>query len=313
MPVCRTNLAKKVEPIRSNIQTNKLTTEQGRQIAPIAARSIGLALCKQLCKEHNAMVFLGARSPEKGVAAMTEVRAYAGADAKVELLRIDVEDEDSIQEAAAKLKDKGVTLTGIVNNAGAGWSHGASGEKIMNVNLMGPKRVVDNFQDLLDPAGSRIVNVGSGAAPMYVKKQPVDRQKKLCSSDITWEEIKAEYDRGVPKDDPAHGENIAYYGLSKALLAAYTMVLARAMAPKNVLAFCVTPGFINTAMTAGFGATKTPEEGTVSIRHCLFQAKKEESGWFFGSDAKRSPLHFLRNPGEPVFDGDIDWEAVAKN
>eukprot|EP00980_Cylindrotheca_fusiformis_P001878 scaffold429_cov114-Cylindrotheca_fusiformis.AAC.5 len=248
----------------------------------------------------------------KGRSSYDRSQSYAGADAKVELLRIDVEDEDSIQEAAAKLKDKGVTLTGIVNNAGTGLGHGSTGEKIMNVNLMGPKRVVDNFQDLLDPAGSRIVNVGSGAGPMYVKKQPVDRQKKLCSSNITWEEIKAEYDRGVPKDDPAHGD-MAHYGLSKALLAAYTMVLARAMAPKNVLAFCVTPGFINTAMTAGFGASKTPEDGTVSIRHCLFQAKKEESGWFFGSDAKRSPLHFLRNPGEPVFDGHIDWEAVAKN
>eukprot|EP00980_Cylindrotheca_fusiformis_P001877 scaffold429_cov114-Cylindrotheca_fusiformis.AAC.4 len=275
---------------------------------------IGLALCKQLCKDHNAMVFLGARSPEKGVTAMTEIRAYAGADAKVELLRIDVEDLDSIQQAAAKLKDKGITLSAIVNNAGTGLAHGTTGEKILNVNLKGPKRVVDNFQDLLDPAGSRIVNLGSGSGPLYVKKQPVDRQKKLCNPGITWEEIKAECTRGVPEDDPAHGDQgTDHYGLSKALLAAYTMVLARELASKNVLAFCVSPGFIDTGITSGFGASKTPEEGTVSIKHCLFEAKKEESGWFFGSDAKRSPLHFFRSPGEPVFDGDIDWEAVAKN
>ena len=24
---------------------------------------------------------------------------------------------------------------------------------------------------------------------------------------------------------------------------------------------------------------------------------------FYGSDAKRSPLHFMRNPGEPPYDG----------
>ena len=33
---------------------------------------------------------------------------------------------------------------------------------------------------------------------------------------------------------------------------------------------CVSPGFIDTAICAGFGATKPPSEGTVSIVHCLF-------------------------------------------
>lgn len=50
-------------------------------------------------------------------------------------------------------------------------------------------------------------------------------------------------------------------------------------------------------------AAKTPEEGTVAIKHCLFTAGPECSGWYFGSDAVRSPLHFMRNPGEPAYDG----------
>ena len=270
-----------------------------------------MALCKQLCKDHAAKVFLGSRSAEKGEAAIKAVKEYAGTDAKVELLQIDVSSDDSVQKAAASLKDRGVKLTAIVNNAGTGLAHGSSDDMILNVNVMGPKRVVDSFQSLLDPEGSRIVNVGSGSGPMYVNKQPLDRKQKFCNPDITWEDIQAELDRGCPEEDPAHrAMGMGSYGLSKALLSCYTMLLARELAAKNVSAFCLTPGYIDTAITAGWDGGKPVEEGTVSIRHCLFDAGKDESGFFFGSDAKRSPLHVLRSPGEPVFDGKVDWNSL---
>ena len=64
----------------------------------------------------------------------------------------------------------------------------------------------------------------------------------------------------------------------------------------------VSPGFIDTALTKGYGATLKPEQGTVSIRHCLFN-DLNGNGWYYGSDAKRSPLHYMRNPGEPEFKG----------
>ena len=34
-------------------------------------------------------------------------------------------------------------------------------------------------------------------------------------------------------------------------------------------------------------------------------APAQASGWYFGSDAVRSPLHFMRNPGEPPYDGQV--------
>ena len=61
-------------------------------------------------------------------------------------------------------------------------------------------------------------------------------------------------------------------------------------------------GYIKTNMTAGHGATKLPHEGTVSLRKCLFE-QLPSSGYFYGSDGLRSPLHYLRNPGEPEYDG----------
>lgn len=267
---------------------------------------IGLALCKQLCKDHGAKVFLGSRSAEKGEAAVKDVKEYAGPEAMVELLQIDVGSDESVQKAAASLKEKNVKLTAIVNNAGTGLSHGSSDEMVLNVNILGPKRVVDSFQSLLDPSGSRIVNVGSGSGPLYVNKQPKDRMEKFLNENITWDEIQAEVEKGCQEGDPAYGAaGMGAYGLSKALLSSYTMLLARELKEKNVLVYCLTPGYIETAITAAWGGGKPPEEGTVSIRHCLFEAKPEVSGWFFGSDAKRSPLHVLRNPGEPVFDGKV--------
>jgi NAD(P)-dependent dehydrogenase (short-subunit alcohol dehydrogenase family) len=260
-------------------------------------------------------VYLGSRNRERGEAAIEEVKPYANQKdgASVELVLLDVSNDESVQDAADQLKRKGVVLSALVNNAGtaAGFGHGdkVTDFDTMNVNLMGTKRCVDAFLDLLDPNGSRIVNVSSGSGPLYVKSQPVERQKKLCNPDITWDEILEFYHRGVPPEDPAHGKmGLDHYGLSKALLNAYTVLLARELAPRKVLAFSLSPGFIATQLTAMWPGGKPVEQGTISIKHCLFDVKDpQQSGWFFGSDAQRSPPHFLRNPGEPPFDGVMDW------
>lgn len=278
---------------------------------------IGLALSKQLCKEHGAHVYLGARNAERGQAAVAAVKEHdAGGNGSVEMLLLDVSSDESVQAAAEQLKARDARLTAIVNNAGTaralGHAETTDDSQVMNVNFMGTKRVVEAFTDLLDPQGAKIVNIGSGAGPTYVSSQPIERQKKLCNPDITLEEIMQDVNRGVPPDEPTHGDtNVYHYGFSKALLSAYTMYLAKTLASRNILVFCLTPGFIRTQLTSVWNGGKKPEEGTAAIRHCLFEANDpEQSGWFFGSDCKRSPLHYLRNPGEPAFDGVIDWDKV---
>jgi carbonyl reductase 1 len=266
-----------------------------------------LALCKKLAKDHGAQVFLGSRNAERGAAAVQQVKDYAGSGANVALVVVDVSSDDSVKSAAAALTKQGVTLSAIVNNAGTGLCHGVTGQDIMNVNLMGPKRVVDAFGPLLS-SSARIVNVGSGSGPLYVAKQSQERQKRLCNPDISWDEIEELYKVGVTPEDPAAESGfLKEYGLSKALLSCFTMMLAARN--KNILAFCLSPGYIDTNLTKDWPGGKSPEEATVSILHCLFEATEESSGWFYGSDGKRSPLHFLRNPGEPIFDGSLPWDA----
>ena len=99
-------------------------------------------------------------------------------------------------------------------------------------------------------------------------------------------------------------QNINVYGLSKALVACYTGYFANQH--PNILSSCVSPGFINTQMTAGYGASKSPDQGILSIMHCLLE-ELGGNGWYYGSDAVRSPYHFMRNPGEMAYDGNAPF------
>ena len=110
-----------------------------------ASSGIGLALCKLLVRDHGCHVYLGARNGAKGEACLKQLLAEVPAAAgKIELLAIDVTDDASVSAAAASLKAKGVTLYGLVNNAGVGLAQpGAPDgpEAILATNLYGVKRV----------------------------------------------------------------------------------------------------------------------------------------------------------------------------
>mmetsp|Transcript_10988 Transcript_10988/g.23288 ORF Transcript_10988/g.23288 Transcript_10988/m.23288 type:complete len:122 (+) Transcript_10988:255-620(+) len=111
------------------------------------------------------------------------------------------------------------------------------------------------------------------------------------------EDIESEIGKIESKNDASE----AYRG-SKALLACYTMDIAKQY--PNFMVSIVTPGWIKTAMTAGSSASKEPHEGTVSLKKCLFE-ELPNSGYFWGSDGLRSPLHYMRNPGEVEYDGTL--------
>jgi len=257
---------------------------------------IGLALCKQLVEEHSCRVFLGSRDEARGRAAVESLGSPL-----VELVQIDTTSDASVREAAAYVKKQlgGQPLYGIVNNAGTGLAHQVGPDVILNTNLYGPKRMAEAFLPLLDPTAGRIVNVGSGAAPMWLRNQNRDVKQLLSDPNITWEQIEALVH--------AVGSNNAY-GLSKACLSAYGMVLAKVH--PNILTTTISPGFIDTAIVRGYGARKPPSEGTVSIRHCLFADRsKIGNGYYYGSDGLRSPLTTTRDPGTPEFSG---GEVFAK-
>ena len=270
---------------------------------------IGLALCKILVVEQSCFVYLGSRSAEKGAAAVASIiDAFPTAAGKIEVLQIDVSSDASCVAAAAELQSKSALLYAVVNNAGVGLAHGNVGgvEAILNTNFHGPKRVADALVALVDPKEGRIVNVSSGAASMWLKTQDAATKTLFSNPDLTLEDLDAAVLSRVVAGDVGMGGG---YGLSKAALSALTLIQARKWPHLKVVS--LSPGFIDTPMTKGFGAKLTPEQGCVSSLKCLFQPVT--SGFYYGSDGLRSPLTMTRDPGTPEYQGEAEPNPSVYN
>lgn len=256
-----------------------------------ANKGIGYAMCKKLLTQSDVCVLLGARDQRRGAEAVKALLAEVpGSAGRLEFLQIDVTNDGSVKAAAETLASRLGTsgqLWGIVNNAGI--ARGSTGE-ILNVNVYGVKRVCDAFLPMLDATG-RIVNISSGVGPGYVRRASAKEQALLCDPKVTWESLER-YIR-------SKGNTSNSYGLSKAILNAYTMLLAREN-PSIPINAC-SPGYIRTDLTGNSGGLP-PEAGTRAAHKLLF-AQLEGNGRYYGSDGLRSPLHLARDPGTPEYTG----------
>lgn len=279
-----------------------------------ANKGIGKATVEAALEQaEDVHVLLGSRSIQRGERARSEIiDRHPDWAERLDVLKIDVSDDESVEHAVASFRDSygaDAELYGIVNNAGIGQGHGM--RQILEVNTYGPRRVCEMFVDRLQSDG-RIVNVSSASGPKYVSECSDDEQALLTNPDVTRDEID-DYARACLEEEQGgsfeRGDGSAY-GLSKALLNAYTLVLARELDGPKVNA--CTPGFIETDMTRRYaeeqGVTpeemgmKSPQAGTRSSIFLLF-GDVPSSGWYFGSDARRSPLDRYRSPGDPPYDG----------
>lgn len=299
-----------------------MATDPLRVLITGANKGIGRAtVAAVLDARDDTHVLLGCRSPERGEQARSELAAeHAGWGTRIDVLPLDVSDDDSVRAAADTVASRfgrdPAPLYAVVNNAGIGGT-AADMRTVLDVNAYGPRRVCEAFLPLLDPQAGRIVNVSSASGPIFVSKCSPDKQRALTDPEVTWAQIEqlmrqclaiAEGDGDFAS--AGFGEGSAY-GLSKACLNAYTMLLAREHSGLTVNA--CTPGFIETDLTRpraqergvdpGEMGMKSPEEGTRATLHLLV-GEPGGSGWYFGSDAQRSPLDRYRAPGDPPYTGD---------
>lgn len=285
-----------------------------RVVVTGANRGIGLAIVEAILRQQpEVQVLLGARDRRRGQAARSELlRQDPSWETRVQVVSLDVTDDASVAAAADEVArycgGAPAPLCGIVNNAGVADEALATA---IDVNVFGMRRVCEAFGPLLDPAGGRVVNITSGAGPMFVAKCSPKWRRILTDPQLEWSKLEHFLKSCIATEEGAEalaarglGDGGAY-GLSKACANAYTLILARER--PDLLVNSCTPGFIETDMTRALATAqgKSPSEmgmkplaeGVVAPCFLLF-GNPEGSGHFYRSDAKTSPLDRYRVPAQ---------------
>jgi NAD(P)-dependent dehydrogenase (short-subunit alcohol dehydrogenase family) len=219
-------------------------------------RGIGAAIAHGLA-EHGMTVVIGARDPHAGEEAARRIGGRS--------VPLDVTDDVSVRDAAARIEEWYGKLDVLVNNAGV--SGGLDGQQVGEVdlavvravyetNLFGVFRVTETFLPLLRTAGAaRIVNVSSGTASLAWQSDPAH---KYATSRIA-----------------------VAYPSSKAALNMLTVMYAKGLAADGISVNAIAPGACATDFAAGLGLSleRTAEQGAaIAVR--LATAPESPTGSF---------------------------------
>lgn len=229
-----------------------------------ANKGIGFAIAKGLA-EQGMTVWMGARDPERGEKAVTQLRSD-GLD--VRLLVIDVADDTSVKQAATRLSEEIDALHVLVNNAGILVDVTTPPSQVtmeaikstFDVNLFGPIRVTQALVPLLKAAGeARIVMMGSGVGSLTLITDP----RSLYSS-----------------------VNLLDYTASKVALNAVTVAFAKELEPFGIKVNVVEPGHVRTDLNNNTGFV-SPEEGALTAIKMAMIGNDGPTGGFFGSHGRQ--------------------------
>ena len=133
-----------------------------------ASRGIGQAIARQAAQQGWSIGLNYNQSQSQALSLAEELRQMG---VKVVCLQADVSQQSEVQRMFREFDEALGPLHALVNNAGVGLAtlvDAASTAAMLDTNLRGPMRVSSAFLPLLK-AGGRVVNVGSGSGPTYVK------------------------------------------------------------------------------------------------------------------------------------------------
>jgi NAD(P)-dependent dehydrogenase (short-subunit alcohol dehydrogenase family) len=230
---------------------------QDKQVALVTGgnRGIGFELVKQLTLK-GFKVILTSRNPKKGHEAVQKLKE-SGLD--VSFVEMDVEEPESIRQAAIKINEQYGKLDVLINNAGVYLDENESLltmnpsilEKTMATNFYGAYHVIHSFISLMEKQGyGRIINVSSDYGAM---------------SEMSYQGVGA-------------------YKLSKLALNGLTQLLA-AETKGDIKINAVCPGWVSTDM-GGPSAPRTPKQAAESILWLATIGPEGPNGGFF-RDGKR--------------------------
>ncbi len=214
-------------------------------------RGIGLEICKQLMQKGYAVV-MGSRDLQKGKTALESFSGILSAGEKPKVCQLDMNDSNSISQAAQWMEKEFGRLDLLINNAGilpdsANTAHVsiASIDKTFQTNVYGPLVLVQAMLPLLKRSdAARIVNVSSGMG--------------------AFSEMEGGY---------------AAYRLSKTALNALTKMMSIDFQQNNIKVLAACPGWCRTGMGSE-NAPRTAFQGASSIVWAATEAAAE-TGCFY--------------------------------
>lgn len=205
-----------------------------------ANRGIGLEFVKQFLAlpKPPKHVFAGSRKPDQA----QDLKEIADKNKSVVVLQIDLNEQSSIQKAAAAAKevvgDMGLNL--LINNAGAGSADGVEDvtseamQTAFATNATGPLLVVQAFLPLL-----KIAAAGQQSSPLSINKAAIINISTGVAS--------------ITENDTGGGYS---YRASKAALNMITKTLSLDLKKFGILATALHPGFVDTDMTSCVNSDK---------------------------------------------------------
>jgi len=222
-----------------------------------ANRGLGLEFARQYAID-GWKVYAACRDPD---AAKELVQLAAESGGAIRVLALEVTDAASVRAAAQSLAGDPIDL--LVNNAGVGSPKKqrlgsldyAAWAQVLDVNTLGPMRVVEAFLD----------NIANGS----------DRQIVTLTSAM-----------GSIADN-ASGGSYAYRS-SKAAVNIVMKSLSIDLAPRGISCVVVHPGWVRTAM-GGPDGKLTPAESVTALRRLIAGLKPQDTGRFFNYDGKPYP------------------------
>lgn len=256
-----------------------------------ANKGIGYEIVKGLCQKFNGVVYLTARSEDRGRNAIKKLQEL-GLNPLFHIL--DVTSETSIQDFATYIVKCHSGIDVLVNNAGIldfdkSVSSYEDSKKLIDTNFMSLLSISKILYPLLKN-NARIINLSSDWGLLSnIRKQVW--LNKLAKEDLTVEEIIQFVNDFLVASKSGKNTFISFaghygdYKVSKVAMSALTFVQQRQFNEegKDISINCVHPGFIMTDMTKGMGDF-TPERGARAPLYLALEAPQSQKGTFVWHD-----------------------------
>jgi NAD(P)-dependent dehydrogenase (short-subunit alcohol dehydrogenase family) len=228
-----------------------------------ANKGIGFEIARQMA-QSGVSVLMGARKPERGIAAAEQLIA-GGLD--VAFIQLDLDDGASVAAAAANVETEHGRLDILVNNAGvAPPGDGAPSvpsldvvRRVFETNFFGTLAVTQAMLPLLrKSAAGRIINMSSGLGSLTLNGDP---------------------------SNPFYEVRLIGYNASKAALNMLTIQLSAELRGSSVTVDSVCPGLTKTDLS-GHRGEQSPAAAAITPVKFALMAEGKSSGKFVNADGE---------------------------